>query len=115
MTATTLDSLSAKWARVAASWGDLSLPTINDSPKPTGEKNMAEETRVTDAKPATEMTQEEYRHARAAAIRHRPGMTAAELADLAARRGAKPEKDVRDMSPAEYSAARSKAIRSSYR
>ncbi len=65
-------------------------------------------------KKVTEMTAAEYAVARAAAIRHRPaGMSAAERADLAERRGEKPAapKDARDMTREEFAAARWKAIR----
>lgn len=61
------------------------------------------------------MSIEEYRTARLAAIRQRPtaGMSAAERADLAERRGEEP-KDARDMSPSEYAKALARAIRGSY-
>jgi hypothetical protein len=67
-------------------------------------------------KRAIDMTPAEYAQARAAAIRHRPGMTSAEIADLAERRGEKPAaaKSAPEMTDAEYAAARSKTIRGSY-
>jgi len=69
-------------------------------------------------KKATEMTDVEYAAAKAAAIRQGGGMSAAERADLAERRGgsapAKAAKDARDMTDVEYAAAKSKAISDSY-
>jgi len=65
-------------------------------------------------KKATEMTDAEWRAARSAAIRARPGMSAEEIADLAERRGgSEPAKDAREMTDVEYSAAKARAIRDS--
>ncbi len=62
---------------------------------------------------ATEMTDAEYEAARAAAIRGSPGLSAAELADLASRRDEGP-KDARDLTDAQYEAEKAKLIRNSY-
>jgi hypothetical protein len=69
-------------------------------------------------KGAMEMSRDEYKQARAAVIRHRPalGLSAAERADLAERRANPPTtpKDAREMTAAEFKAAKAKAIRKSY-
>jgi hypothetical protein len=61
---------------------------------------------------ATDMSDEEYEIARAAAIRGSPGLSGAELADLESRRDDGP-KDARALSDAEFEAAKAKFIRDS--
>jgi len=64
-------------------------------------------------KSVMDMSPAEYAAARLAAIRHRPGMSAAEIADLAQRRGSDPPKDAREMTDEMYAQARARAIRDS--
>jgi hypothetical protein len=66
---------------------------------------------------ATEMSDAEYAAAKAAAINHRPGLTAEERADLASRGWIEqPQaKDARELTDAEYEAEKAKLIRGSYK
>jgi hypothetical protein len=59
---------------------------------------------------ATDMTDEEYAAAKTAAIRGSPGLSAAEIADLASRRADQP-KDARELTDAEYEREKAKLIR----
>lgn len=64
-------------------------------------------------KSVLDMSPEEYRSHKAEIIRNQPGMTAAERADLVARRGGK-QRHVKGMTASEYEAAVRKIIRGDY-
>jgi hypothetical protein len=65
-------------------------------------------------KDVMKMSPAEYQAARLAAIRYRPGMSAAEIADLAQRRGSDPPKLATEMTDEEYAKARARAICGKY-